>query len=301
MLVVLLLLFGVLALVSFIRVLLFKKEIRTFTQSMKSINPTETNIQLRVGTQNKELVALAMEINALYTLVAKEHADTVVEIAKVQQGMENISHDLRTPLTSIVGYLDILSKDSTLGKEQREYVEISLRKSLSLQKLVQNLFELSRLENGEYPFTIERLNVSTILQEELATFYDMFVKAGIEPEISISDEALWAIGDRQAFSRIFANLLNNMIKHGNGRGIHISAKRENQKIRFLFENEAPDLSDSDIEQIFVRSFTQDRVRNKENTGLGLSITKEFVEQMDGEISAKKVGNLLQLSLCWDEK
>lgn len=82
MLVLLLPLFGVLALVSFIRVLLFKKEIRTFTQSMKSTNPTETNIQLRVGTQSKELVALAMEINALYTLVEKEHADTVVEIAK---------------------------------------------------------------------------------------------------------------------------------------------------------------------------------------------------------------------------
>lgn len=282
-----------------LKFLSLQKEFQNLRKSMEKIDPTISNQQLRVITQNKESIGLAIEINKLYQSVRDDHAKNVSALREVQQSMENISHDLRTPLTSIVGYLDILSKYDEPSEEKWEYLEICRRKAKTLQSLVQNLFELSRLENHEYPFEMERMNVTGILQEELVAIYDLFSTLPTEPDISLPDTPLWVIGDRRGFSRIFANLLNNMIKHGNGQSMKIIGKQEENQVIFLFENGAPDLSEEDLPKIFIRSFTKDRMRSEENSGFGLSIVKEFTDQMGGNIKAEKIGENLRFTLCWN--
>lgn len=287
-------LFGGIAVAIFFKNRFLRKELTSLSIQMHEIDCKKTNQQLRVHSQTKELVSLTAEINALYTSVSMEHGENVRKIHEVQKGMENISHDLRTPLTSIVGYLNILSSGNLSSEKEEEYLEICQRKANSLQKLVENLFTLSRLENEEYPFEMERLNLSSLLEEELASMYDLFVNAAIEPSISIPESPIYIIGDRQAFARIFSNLLGNAVKHGTGRTLNIRVETNENHMILQFENPAKYIKIEDVGKLFVRSFTADHMRSKENTGYGLAIAKEFVEQMGGEIWAEKKGK----SLCF---
>lgn len=288
----------------FLAVKLFftKKEIRSITQDIKTINPKNTNQQVSVHLQDKDIINLSIQINKLYQDIASEHKDNVIAMKQVQQNMQNISHDLRTPLTSIIGYLDLLAHSENITPEERQaYLNICQKKAASLQDLVQGLFELSRLENQEYPFELQRLNATNILQQALANTYDSFTQLKAAPAVSIPQKSLWIINDEKALARIFSNLINNIVKHGTGEHIAIIALEKETTNCFIFENEAPRLSAQDTQNIFARFFTSDKMRSKENTGIGLSIVNEFVKQTKGTIYAEKEGTLLRITLEWKKE
>lgn len=266
--------------------------------SMQKIKPQNSNEQIHTTTQDENITALAIEINKLYATVNSERAENILAIKDVQQNMANISHDLRTPLTSIIGYLDLLASPTCTPAEQKEYLAICQRKSKSLQVLVQGLFELSRLESQEYPFHLEKLNALSILQEELANSYDLFTIQNIIPNVIFTEQPLWIINDPQVLPRIFANLLNNIVKHGNGKEVAIKATEDANNAIFIFENSAPELSPQDVENIFERFFIKDKMRSGENTGIGLSLVKEFVLQTGGTIHVKKADDILRIFLQW---
>lgn len=296
---------GILSVILFLLLALYfskyfflKKEIQQIAQTIPTIDPIKSNQQLRISTQNIDIIHLTTQINNLYSQISKDKTQNIIDIKEVQQSMANISHDLRTPLTSIVGYLDLLSAGICTEKERQEYIEICKRKSHSLQALVQNLFELSRLENHEYPFELETVDAGAILQQELANNYDSFISAEILPSISIPNHPLTIINDPKALARIFANLLNNIVKHSNKQNVSIAAKQTEDTIFFIFANSAPNLSQNDIDKLFARFFISDKMRSNENTGIGLSIVKEFVEQTGGIIYTQKENDILQIILQW---
>lgn len=280
-----------------VRYQLLKRELHRMTEGMKEIHSLDTNRQLTIGLQQPELAALAGTVNTLYDDVAAEKASYRTGMDEIRQSMANISHDLRTPLTSIMGYLKLMGNTENSPEQNERYLEVVQRKSAQLHRLVNGLFELARLESGGYTFSLQRLDAAMLLGEELAGVYTQLEEKGIAPAIQMPETALWVIGDKAAFSRIFANLLQNMLKHGQN-PFAVSASIEKDEAVFRFSNGAPHLTEADASQLFQRFFTADRMRSGENTGLGLSIVKEFSEQMNGSVEAALENGILTFTLQW---
>lgn len=277
--------------------MLLKKEVGAITSTINNIHARHTNERVTVSTQDKHILSLANAVNALYDDVYRERGEHIHSINEMRQSMANISHDLRTPLTSIIGYVKLLEDSANTPEQAQHYLSVVHGKAASLNTMINSLFVLARLEAGVYQFAMERLDLGELLSEELAGFYDTFTVHGQQPVIELCASPLWMIGDRQALSRVFSNLLQNMEKHG-ASDIRITSALKDGRILLAFSNRAEGLTQADVKQLFQRSFSTDRMRSGESTGLGLSIVKEFVEQMSGEISSCLEHEVLTFTLTW---
>ena len=290
-------LLGTLAGISITLLFLTKSEIKHITGDLKKINDIDTNQKVTLSFQNRSLQNLAREINKnidqkQQTEVKYKHMDI-----ELRQAIANISHDLRTPLTSIIGYIQLIKSDDLSNEEKSEYIDIILNRAKSLKMLISGFFDLSRLEANEYAFELESISLSNILCELIASFYNDFVNKGIEPLIEIDESTPEIIGDENAIRRVFSNLIQNSLKHGD-KFISVSLKRDGNYIITTFTNNANNLNPDDIDHLFERFFTGDRTRTGKNTGLGLAITKALVEQMGHSITASFRDNNLSIIIKW---
>lgn len=290
-------LLGILAGISITLLFLTKSEIKHITGSLKKINDIDTNQKVTLSFQNRSLQNLALEINKnIYekqqTEVKYKHMDM-----ELRQAIANISHDLRTPLTSIIGYIQLIKSDDLSKDEKNEYMDIILNRAKSLKMLIAGFFDLSRLEANEYAFELESISLSNILCELIASFYNDFTNKEIEPLIEIDESVPEIIGDENAIRRVFSNLIQNALKHGD-KFISVSLKKDGNYIVTTFTNNANNLNPDDIDHLFERFFTGDRTRTGKNTGLGLAITKALVEQMGHSITANFKDNKLSIIIKW---
>ncbi|OBR89815.1 MULTISPECIES: HAMP domain-containing sensor histidine kinase [Clostridium] len=290
-------LLGILAGISITLLFLTKSEIKHITGSLKKINDIDTNQKVTLSFQNRSLQNLAREINKnidkkQQTEVKYKHMDM-----ELRQAIANISHDLRTPLTSIIGYIQLIKSDDLSKDEKNEYIDIILNRAKSLKMLIAGFFDLSRLEANEYAFELESISLSNILCELIASFYNDFTNKEIEPLIEIDESVPEIIGDENAIRRVFSNLIQNALKHGD-KFISVSLKKDENYIVTSFTNNANNLNPDDIDHLFERFFTGDRTRTGKNTGLGLAITKALVEQMGHSITANFKDNKLSIIIKW---
>lgn len=274
---------------------LLRKEVKSITCQLNKINSIKTNSKVLLSLRNKNLEKLALEINK--TLEEKRKTET--EYKKIdlelRQAIANMSHDLRTPLTSIMGYIQLIEDESLPIDEKKEYMDIVKKRAKSLQTLITSFYELSRLEAKEYKFEFKSLSLSNILCDMIASFYNDFINKGIEPAIDIDEKAAMIIADENAVRRVFSNLIQNMIKYGE-KSVFISLKQQDKFIIIVFKNDAPNLSVEDASHLFERFFIVDRTRNGNNTGLGLAISKQLLEQMGHEISAELIEGKLSITI-----
>ncbi|AZV55460.1 HAMP domain-containing sensor histidine kinase [Clostridium sp. AWRP] len=290
-------LLGILAGISITLLFLTRSEIKHITVNLKKINDIDTNQKVTLSFQNRSLQNLAIEINKnidkkQQTEVKYKHMDM-----ELRQAIANISHDLRTPLTSIIGYIQLIKSDDLSKDEKNEYMDIILNRAKSLKMLISGFFDLSRLEANEYAFELESISLSNILCELIASFYNDFTNKEIEPLIEIDESVSEIIGDENAIRRVFSNLIQNALKHGN-KFISVSLKKDGNYIVTTFANNADNLKPDDIDHLFERFFTGDRTRTGKNTGLGLAITKALVEQMGHSITANLKDNKLSIIIKW---
>lgn len=290
-------LLGILAGISITLLFLTKIEIKHITDNLKKINNIDTNQKVTLSFQNRSLQNLAREINKnidkkQQTEVKYKHMDM-----ELRQAIANISHDLRTPLTSIIGYIQLIKSDDLSKDEKNEYMDIILNRAKSLKMLIAGFFDLSRLEANEYAFELESISLSNILCELIASFYNDFTNKEIEPLIEIDESVPEIIGDENAIRRVFSNLIQNALKHGD-KFISVSLKKDGNYIVTTFTNNANNLNPDDIDHLFERFFTGDRTRTGKNTGLGLAITKALVEQMGHSITANFKDNKLSIIIKW---
>ena len=217
---------------------------------------------------------------------------------KPRREVANISHDLRTPLTSVIGYIQLL-EDEDLSEEEREkYKEILLSRAKSLEGLIEGFYDLSRLESGDYRLELESVNLQNTLCEILASFYNDFESRGIKPQIDIDEKAPPIIVDANAVRRIFTNLIQNVLKH-DGKNFSVTLKQEDGLIVTAFANDAPQLGQEDAEHLFERFYTADRMRSGQNTGLGLAIVKELAEKMNARANAELTDGRLNIEVVWE--
>lgn len=273
------------------------KEINRLTLELKKLNREGKIEKLRLSLPNKNIENLVVEINTLIDDKRKMENIYKEKDMELREAIANMSHDLRTPLTSIMGYVYLLNDDKLNKEERKEYLKIIEKRSLVLNDLITNFYGLSRIQADQYEIKFEPVNLELVLGEIIAAFYETLDYKFGEPEINIEEGLSSVLGDKQALNRIFTNLIENIIKHGEGE-VKISLKKKNKYIVMEFSNKAEELESKDVNRIFEKFFTKDRMRTGQNTGLGLAIVKLLVEKQGQKIEAKKVGNRLVINIIW---
>lgn len=277
--------------------LLTQREIRNITSQLENITLKDTNAKILLSSSNKEIKNLAIEINKSID----EKNSTQVEHRRMEkelrQAIANVSHDLRTPLTSIMGYLQLMGDKSISQEEQEQYRIIVEKRAKALQLLITSFYDLSRLEANEYNFDLKPIKLNNLLYDIIASFYNDLLNKKIEPIIDIDSKPVIIIGDENAVRRIFSNLIQNIIKYGKN-VVFICLKEYEDKIITTFKNDGCTLNSEDADKLFERFFIGDKSRSGQSTGLGLAITKKLVEQMENRIYAEVNEGELTITIEW---
>ncbi|MDQ0151196.1 sensor histidine kinase [Eubacterium multiforme] len=273
------------------------KQIESLAKKIKKINESNTNEIITISSPNKNIENLAFEINNILKSKRDMECKYKELDLELRQAIANISHDLRTPLTSIMGYIQLLKDENISKDDKKEYINIVEKRSYVLKNLISSFYDLSRLQASEYDLELEKVNLHDILCEIIAAFYNDIENKGLEPVVEIEESNSLVLGDKIAINRIFTNLIQNILKYGKGR-VKIVLKEEKDYIVTAFSNEENEIKEDEVNRIFERFFTGDRMRTGQNTGLGLAITKILVEEQGNKIFAEKKDNILTIKILW---
>ena len=231
---------------------------------------------------------LSDRLNDLLELRRKEKQYYQEKETLIADTYTNLSHDIRTPLTSLDGYFQLMEACENV-EEQRRYLNIIHERIHSLNEMLEELFMFTKLKNESYRLELTSCCINRILKETVFSYYDDWVRREIEPDIQITEEQLYIDGNKQGLSRIIQNVIKNGLDHGEKK-IRIVLKREQNQAVLRISNQVTASEQIDIEHVFDRFYKADAARSKTSTGLGLSIAREFVRRMNGEIGAKIEGN-----------
>lgn len=270
------------------RIYLMQKSAREISQAFADRLITDTNTLIDISSRDKYMRRLAGEINTQLRLLRKQRHKYLNGDRELKEAVTNISHDLRTPLTAICGYMDLLQKEEKSEVVSR-YLSLIENRTESLKVLTEELFRYSVILSTQEELELEMVHVNGILEESIAAFYGALSQRRIVPDINITETRIERKVNKEALSRVFSNILNNAIKYSDG-DLEISLN-DNGEIRFV--NSAAGLNEVQVGKLFDRFFTVEAARN--SGGLGLAIAKSLVEQMGGEITASYEGQ--KLSIC----
>lgn len=275
----------------------YKREFRRINKQITENVDEYANIKTK--SVDKDIENLVESINLIFDSRQKIVAEKNKNEEKIRQSISNMSHDLRTPLTSIMGYLQMIKSEKSSEADKKEYMDIVEKRTKSLQQLISSFYDLSRMEGNEYNFNYKKVNLSSILCENIAVFYNDFRNNNIEPIIEIDENVKDIISDDGAINRIFSNLIINMIKHGEN-FVKITLRQENDVIITEFINKATRLTQENVDKLFDRFYTVDNSRSDKNTGLGLYITRIMVEKLGHSISSKIDNGYLKIEIIWNK-
>lgn len=258
-------------------------EEHSIVRQMKRLFKADTNELIHTSGTSR---ALIRSINIMLKELRRNEVVYKRKSHDMEQMLTNISHDLRTPLTSALGYIDLL-QDPGLSDEERErelgIVELRLRR---LEELINAFFEFSSVISGGHEPELSELNIVGAVEEAIAHYYDDYSSRGRMIEFDCSDRHIKVNSNRNMLMRIFDNLISNAFKHGTGT-LYISAAQGERTV-LTFRNQIID-DELDVSRVFDEFYTTDISRTRGNTGLGLAIAKQFTELLGGEITASREG------------
>lgn len=249
----------------------------------------DTNTLISVSSGDKHIRLLASELNKHLRTLRKERHRFIQGDLELKNAVTNISHDLRTPLTAICGYLDLLEQEKKSEKTE-QYLNVIRNRAELLTQLTEELFRYSVIISTEGNAIREPVVINSVLEESIASFYTALSKRNITPNIHISEEKVIRMLDRSALLRVFSNLLNNAIKYSDG-DLDITLSETGE---IIFANTASGLNEVQVGKLFDRFYTVEAARK--STGLGLAIARTLIEQMNGTISAQYENNRLSISI-----
>ena len=268
-----------------VKIYLLQKAAREIKEGFADRLITDTNTLIDISSHDKYMRELANTINIqLRKLRADRHRFQQGDM-ELKNAVSNISHDLRTPLTAICGYLDLLEQEEKSTTVER-YIEVIRNRTEILKQLIEELFRYSVIITTEDDITKEAVEINRVLEESIAAFYVALNERKIIPSIKMPESKVICYLDGSALARVFSNLLNNAIKYSDGDlDIILSETGE-----IIFSNTASGLNEVQVGKLFDRFYTVEAARK--STGLGLAIAKTLVEQMNGTITAEyKEGKL----------
>lgn len=264
--------------------ILYKRQVASICRQIRFLNEEETNLLVTGDIGTKEFHELISEINDM--ILKSRESRNIIEKKdrELKETITNISHDIRTPLTSLNGYFELLQ--STENEEEREkYCVIIKDRINSLKDMLEQLFTYVKLQNGDYTFECEKLDINTEITKILVSFYEEFRKYGIEPVINIPEESMVKELNQVAFRRIFENIIKNSLEHGRNY-FEFDMQYDDEKIVFTLKNDIKNKDNLELDKVFNRFYKADVSRSQSSSGLGLAVAHDMVEKMNGTISAE---------------
>lgn len=277
-----------------------KREIRSVTAQLSRLRSNVTAKKIDLAYFDKDLERLAAEMNGQIDLTRQAVADKRRTEDELKQAVSSISHDIRTPMTSILGYIQFLEAEEVTPGQRAQYTEIIKKGALRLKALLEDFFELSVIESADYPLKLETVNLNELLPEVLVGFYEPFAARGIEPVIQLPEAEAVIVADPSAVKRVIENLVVNAVKHSGG-NVRIHLEQSRSAVRLTVSNPAGSLSGQDLQYLFNRFYTADQPRTGKSTGLGLSIARSLMLKMNGELSAELNGEQLFMICEWQKR
>lgn len=282
-----------------------------FTAWLDQISSATRRVADREGeavSLPRELQPLEQDLNAIRTeLRARESAAREIERRR-QDLVSFLAHDLKTPLTSVVGYLTLLNDDPGLTPEQRaKFTGIALEKAQRLQELLGEFFDITRMDLGAAPEAMVPIQLSVLLEQLADEFYPIFSERGLTCQVEI-EHHLVVLGDPDKLVRVFDNVLRNAVNYSaDGGTVRIAALRSGGRVEIVVSNEGLEIPEGELSNIFEKFYRLDAARSTRTggAGLGLAIAKEIVERHGGTIRAESNGRftsfIISLPLCEEEQ
>lgn len=278
---------GILLLIIFVllaKVYFLRKSAQEISEAFRDRLTADTNTLIDISTRDPYMRQLAADINVQLRMLRQQRHKYLTGDRELKEAVTNISHDLRTPLTAICGYLDLLEREEKSENTAR-YLSLIENRVDAMKQLTEELFRYSViLSTGE--LVLEPVCVNGVLEESIAAFYGALTSRDIQPEIHITETRIERQLNREALGRVFSNILNNALKYSDG-DLEITLLDDG---KIVFSNTATRLNEVQVGKLFDRFFTVEAARN--SNGLGLAISKTLIEQMGGSISAELVNKKL---------
>lgn len=257
------------------------------------------------GLVKKDSFFLGKALIDSINILIVEHHRQKKEYEETRQNFKSmvttISHDFRTPLTSISGYVQILLDDDDVSYENRQkYLKIIESRAISLSSLIEDFYTVSSIDSLDYPYNLTTLSLSEILRAQIATYYVELEKRYSTIEVDIVESPCYMISDRTSLQRIFSNLIKNALSYGIDK-IRISLKEDENSYKIEFSNSLYENADKNIaDKIFERNYSVNWASSSKSTGLGLSIAKSMTEKMGGSIGAEVIDDMLVFSIEFEK-
>lgn len=268
-----------------------KRQIKHILLQIKEMNEGESNKYLSISLINKDIIELAAEFNRKIESEEELRRSVIDHETRLKESIANISHDFRTPLTSIIGYIQLIQK-SKIDEVQRRNLNIISKKSYELKNLVDDFFELAVLESNETALSFNRINIGNLISDIILENIQMLEEAKLNLEFNIPDNSYFINVDEKMFRRIMQNLISNAVKYST-KDIIISLVKKD-RVQIKVKNSIRTTEDINTERIFERFYMEDKSRSKKGTGLGLAIVKLLTEKMNGTIMAESENGYLEI-------
>lgn len=277
----------------FAKVYLLKKSAREINKAFAEKIRNDTNTLIQISSHDKDMRELASSLNTQLKYFNQsrqkfEHGDL-----ELKEAITNISHDLRTPLTAIYGYLKLL-KNEECSEVGRTYLTAVENRTKAMKQLTEELFQYTLAVSDTEKLTIETINLNGILESCISSYYVVLKQNNIIPEIKIPDKKVFCIGNEHALARVLGNIISNAIKYSDG-DMKITLSESGE---ITFSNMAYGLDEIQVRRLFDRFYTVETARK--STGLGLAISKTLIEKMNGTISAEYENSRLSIHIFLPE-
>ncbi len=237
-----------------------------------------------VFTENRELMELAAQMNCLLENHQKMKADSRRAQAASKKMLANISHDLKTPMTVILGYLEIMQLDGAVTDEMLKKIQ---QKAQNVMELMNHFFTLAKLESGDLELELSQVDAAEICREGILDFYEILIGSGFQVEIDLPETAVYVWGDREAIQRILSNLISNAVRYGkDGKYLKVALRSDGKYVYLDVADKGKGIEKSFADSVFDRLFTMEdsRSRDIQGNGLGLTIAKNLAVQQGGDLT-----------------
>lgn len=264
------------------------RDLRYIHEKLDYILTQGSHERLLLFSSSSELQSVLIDLNRLLDVNHKGNIERVKVEKSMRNMLSNISHDLKTPLTVVLGYIETIQQDENMPAEERERILRTIhQKAKEVIHLMNTFFDLAKLESGDREITLSRVEAGEICRRNILSFYEILSAKGSEVEIEIPDEALYFMGNEEALDRILSNLVSNAISYGDAGGvIGLKLYSDENKVYIDVWDQGKGISEVHQDKVFERLYTLEDSRNRsyQGSGLGLTITKRLTEQMNGSIA-----------------
>lgn len=261
-----------------------QRKLREMHGKLKEIIETDSDERLMVFTDNKELMELAAQINRILENQIKKKADYRRYEMASKRMLSNISHDMKTPMTVILGYLEIMQMN---GEASPEMLQKTRQKAKSLMEMIEQFFTLAKLEAGDTDIELDGLDICEVCRENILDFYEMLSEAEFQVEIDVPETAVYIRGNEEALRRILSNLISNVLRYGSeGKYLGVFVRTDESNAYVDVVDKGCGIDKAFAQSVFDRLFTMEdsRSRSVQGNGLGLTIARNLAWQMGGEIT-----------------